>query len=96
MNDPFSFDVTTGCIRIQGELTIYQAYAAVDCLRAGVASGVLTTIDLSGVTELDTAGLQWLLLVQRLTGPESKPLALVNHSPPVLEVLKLAGLEQSS
>ncbi|MFW5824530.1 MAG: STAS domain-containing protein [Marinobacter sp.] len=91
MSGAFSFNSDTGCLQIRGELTIYQANAAVESLRHAVASGALTSLDLSGVTELDTAGLQWLLLAQRLIGPDSRPVVLVNHSEPVREVLELAG-----
>lgn len=96
MSSAFTFDADTGSLSIQGELTIYQANAAVESLRGAVATGTLAQVDLGGVTELDTAGLQWLLLVQRLRGPDERPVALVNHSQPVLEVLDMAGTEAPS
>lgn len=96
MSSELQFDADTGCLAIIGELTIYQANAAAESLRSAHASGALREIDLSGVTELDTAGLQLLLTADRLAGNGGPPVALINHSQPVLDVLELSGVRALS
>lgn len=92
MSDALQFDADTGCITVAGELTIYQANAAAESLRSAFASGSLRRIDLAGVTELDTAGLQLLLMAERLPANGEALVALVNHSQPVRDVLELLGV----
>lgn len=93
MNNNCEFNPDTGCLIITGELTIYQANATAEELRGAYASGALKKIDLSRVTELDTAGLQLLLVAERLPGNE-ETVVLVNYSEPVQAVLKLAGVRR--
>lgn len=88
-----NFNPETGCLSFQGELTIYEANAASENLCRAFGTGELRNVDLAGVTELDTAGLQILLLARRLRTPGNQPVALVNHSDAVREVFGLAGLE---
>jgi len=96
MSTFLDFNTTTGCLSFRGELTIYEANVANEKLCQAFASGELRQIDLAGVTELDTAGLQILVLARTLRTPANEPVALVNYSDAVLEVLKLAGLEPTS
>jgi len=56
-------------------------------LPAGGADEV--EVDLSGVNEIDTAGLQLMLQLKRKCGTR---LRLVNHSPAVLQILDLSNL----
>lgn len=90
------FDADTGCLSFNGELTIYEANAASEKLCRAFGSGALRNINLAGVTELDTAGLQILLLARTLRTPADEPVSLVNHSEAVREVLGLTGLEPAS
>lgn len=90
-----NFNNATGCLSFRGELTIYEADAASENLCRAFGTGELRHVDLAGVTELDTAGLQILLLARRLCTPAGERVALVNHSETVLEVLGLVGLEPS-
>lgn len=90
------FNTATGCLSFRGELTIYEANAANEKLCQAFASGELRQIDLEGITEVDTAGLQLLVLARTLRTPTNEPVALVNHSDAVLEVLELTGLEPTS
>ena len=46
-------------------------------------------VDLGGVTDIDTAGLQWLIALRRTFGEQ---LALQNHSQTVIELLDLYQL----
>lgn len=79
-------------VRIEGELNIYQALASKAPLIAALHHGQQTEINLSGVTEIDSAGLQLLLLVKREALKQGRPLRLVAHSEAVIEVLEMLGL----
>ena len=87
------FNSDTGCLTFNGELTIYESNAASANLCRAFGSGALRNVDLAGVTELDTAGLQILLLARTLRTASDEPVSLVNHSEAVREVFGLAGLE---
>jgi anti-anti-sigma factor len=76
-------------LRIEGELTIFRAAELKPVLLAEDAPDV---IDLSGVTELDTAGLQLLMLAKKTALARGHELRLVGHSPAVLEVFELLGV----
>lgn len=93
MSNALRFDAKTGRLRITGELTIYQAAAAKAELLKAMDSGRLREIDLGAVTELDTAGLQLLLLAKRTAAERGEALQLVNHSEPVLDVLTLLNVD---
>jgi anti-anti-sigma regulatory factor len=69
-----------GCIHVEGEMTIFTAAELKPAL---VDSGAVTGIDLSQVTEFDTAGLQLLLAVLRM----KVSLRAASHA--VVEVLEL-------
>ena len=49
-------------------------------------------IDLSGVIELDSAGLQVLMLAKQTAAAEQRELRLVQHSPAVVDVFELLDL----
>jgi anti-anti-sigma regulatory factor len=49
-------------------------------------------IDLSGVTEVDTAGVQLLMLAKRAAVEQQRELRLVGHSPAVMEVFELMNV----
>jgi anti-sigma B factor antagonist len=49
-------------------------------------------LDLSGVTELDTAGLQILVLAKQAAQAAGSSLLLSAHSPAVLEVFELLDM----
>jgi len=88
--------VSTGVLepmRLDGEFTVQVAAEYKVLLLAALADGDEVTLDLSGVSELDTAGLQLLLLMKREAGQFGKILRLTEPSPAVLEVLALARLD---
>ena len=89
------FDSRTGILSFQGELTIYEANAASEILCEAFASGKLCKVDLAAVSELDSAGLQILLLARTLRAPDKDCVELVNHSEAVADVLELTGTEQA-
>lgn len=76
-------------LRIEGELTIFRAAELKPVLLDHPAP---SEIDLSGVTELDTAGVQLLLLAQATALSAHRELRLVAPSPAVTEVFELLNL----
>lgn len=79
-------------LRIQGEMNIYRAAELKQELLAPLAPGATVEIDLSGVTDLDTAGLQLLMLAKKTANATGAELRLVAHSPVVVDVLELLDL----
>ena len=76
-------------LAISGELTIFRA---MELQPAMLCSPPLQEIDLSGVTELDTAGVQLLMMAKQAALAQSRELQLVNHSPAVIEVFELLNV----
>ena len=76
-------------LRIEGELTIFRAMELKPLM---LPTPPLDEIDLSGVTDLDTAGVQLLMLVKKTARAEKRELRLVGHSPAVLEVFELLNV----
>jgi anti-anti-sigma factor len=79
-------------VALEGELTIYAARDLQAELLACLDAHPALTLDLGAVTEVDTAGVQILLLLKREARTTGKPLAFVSHSPAVLEVMDLYNL----
>lgn len=77
---------------IVGELTIYHAHYAKQRLLELVHHHQDIEIDLSGVSEIDTAGLQLLLLAKRDGAALSRQLRYQKHSAAVVEILDLYDL----
>jgi anti-anti-sigma factor len=80
-------------VSIEGELSIYRAAELKAHLLAAVESGDAVELDLSKVTELDSAGLQLVLLTAREAKSAGRRFAITARSPQVDEVLQLCGLE---
>ena len=76
-------------LRIDGELTIFRAAELKPLL---LADPLPLEIDLSGVTDIDTAGVQLLMLAKNTARAQQRDLRLVAHSPAVNEVFKLMNL----
>jgi anti-sigma B factor antagonist len=82
--DPAAFGV-------EGELTVYRAAELKAALvRAARADAPL--IDLAGVTEIDTAGVQLLLLARHVAAARGVPLRLAAASEPVRETMTFLGI----
>lgn len=76
-------------LRIEGELTIFR----VTELKPQVLGLPRPEkIDLAGVTEIDTAGVQLLMLAKREALAQQQNLRLINHSPAVIEVFELLNV----
>jgi anti-sigma B factor antagonist len=82
-------------ITLTGELTIYTAAETAGRLGAGLEPRGDCDLDLSGVTELDGAGLQLLLWLKHALEAHGSTLHLVAHSDAVGEVIRLLHLEQA-
>ncbi|MFT4101720.1 MAG: STAS domain-containing protein [Burkholderiaceae bacterium] len=86
-------DNDTSSIRLDGELTIYRAQEIRQALRdALAAAGPSLTIDLSAVTDIDSAGVQLLMAARRQALDEGRTLALVEHGPAVVDAFALFDL----
>jgi anti-anti-sigma factor len=79
-------------LRPAGELTVQTAAARTAVLTSAAGSGEDLVLDLSRVTELDTAGLQVLLVAVAEARAAGATARICAPPPPVREVLDLAGL----
>lgn len=76
-------------LKIEGELTIFRAAELKPLL---LETPELTEIDLSAVTELDTAGVQLLMLAKKTALSKGRDLHLTGHSPAVMDVFELLNV----
>ena len=76
-------------LRIEGEFTIFRAMELKPVL---LATPLADEVDLSGVTELDTAGVQLLMLLKKTALKQQRNVTLVAHSPAVIEVFELLNV----
>lgn len=83
-------DVTR--ITLDGELTIYRAADLKVTVLEALRKTRVLEIDLSGVTELDTAGLQVLMLAKQTAAADQRELRLLQHSPAVVEIFEMLDL----
>ena len=74
------------------EMTIYQAQAQKAQLLAALAATEALDLDLAAVPEIDTAGLQLLLLLKREALQQGKQLTISGHSPAVRQTLEFCRL----
>lgn len=77
---------------LRGELTIFSVQDIRNRLLESLADHDELTVDLGEVTEVDTAGLQLLLLAKRKPG---KTVRFANHSDEVMRLLDLANIGQT-
>ncbi len=76
-------------LTLAGEMGIYAAAELKSRLLSAVDACAELEIDLSQVEEIDSAGLQLLILAKRQTLAQNKTLTLTGHSRVVLELLEL-------
>jgi anti-sigma B factor antagonist len=79
-------------LTVEGPMTIYEASENKNELLEALADGGGLEIDLSNVDEIDTAGLQLLVLTQREGRKAGKPVRFVAQSAALFEVLDRYGL----
>lgn len=79
-------------LHLEGELNIYTAAEVRLRLLETLKHDGNLQLDLSAVTEVDTAGLQLLMLALRETERRGNGIRCLNPSPAVMEVLALCNL----
>ncbi|CAH1195743.1 Anti-sigma factor antagonist [Candidatus Nitrotoga sp. BS] len=79
-------------LHIEGDMTIYTAADMKDELMNHIAQPCDREIDLSEVSEMDSAGLQILILAKRDSERHGTSLRLTGHSRAVLDVLDMCNL----
>lgn len=84
--------MTTSRLAIGENMTIYQAQSQKDQLLAALAATGHLELDLREVAEMDTAGLQLLILLKREATQHGKALTISGHSPAVQQALDLCNL----
>jgi anti-sigma B factor antagonist len=78
---------------IEGEMTVYTAASLAKQVLAGLAKrAAIRLLDLSKVSEIDTAGLQILLVARRQAAALGRELQIVTPSSAVGEVFQLLQL----
>jgi len=81
--------MTTATVRIAGEFTVFTA---AELKSVVLCEPLPEEIDLSGVTEIDTAGVQLLMVAKRSALEQDRELRLVGHSPAVIDVFELLNV----
>ena len=76
-------------LTMSGEMTIYNAAQLKATLAEAMRGATEIEVDLSGIADIDTAGLQLMLIAKR--HPDCR-VRFVNHSPEVLRLIDLANL----
>ena len=79
-------------LQFEGELSIYRADELRRALIEPLQKDMRLVVNLAGVSELDTCGLQLLMLAKRTAAKVGGELQLVAHSPAVLEVFELLNV----
>lgn len=77
---------------IEGEMTIYRATELREVMSHQLKRADVIELDLSQVTEIDSAGLQLLVAAKREALNRNKQLDFTGHSKAVLEVIDLCDL----
>jgi anti-anti-sigma factor len=83
---------TAHALALDGELTIYRAAELCELLKAALAADGDLELNLAGVTEMDSAGVQLLMAAKKSAMSRQRSLRLVEHSPAVLEVFEMLNL----
>lgn len=82
-------------LTIEEEMTIATAAKQKKELLAFLDSGDELELNLCNVNEIDTAGLQLLMLIKREAAQFNKTLRIVMHSQAVVNILELTRLTRS-
>ena len=83
---------STQLLSLTGDLTIYRAFELKATLLDALAASDELELDLSQVGEMDSAGLQLLILLKKEAQHAGKPVRFVGHSQAVSEVIDFCNL----
>lgn len=83
-------------VLVEGELAIYRAVEFKDRLLAALSAAGEVEVDLSQVNEMDSAGVQLLLLTRREAMASGKRLRITATSQAAAEALRLCGLDAAA
>ena len=87
--------VVNGRVCLSGELNIYAAPQLKETLLAALRANLIdASLDLSQISEIDTAGVQMLIVARRLSQAGGSDIKLINPSDPAREALELCGLSK--
>jgi anti-anti-sigma factor len=78
--------------KIRGEMTVYTALEQKNGIFRQLQNSRPCHVDLSEVSEIDSAGLQILLLLKEESAKRNIELHFIQHSKAVVEVLELLNL----
>lgn len=81
------------CLAVEGEMTIYRAAELKPALLDLVRAHAAPVLDLSAVTEFDSAGLQLLLVARKEAARLGRRLAISAASHAVRDVFALLGID---
>lgn len=86
---------TDGAVHLilDGPMTIYNANEIKAQLLSGLGSAAIVELDLSHVTELDTAGFQLLVMAKRESQRQGHTLRIVAHSQAVRDVIDFYNMD---
>jgi anti-anti-sigma factor len=79
-------------IEIRGELSIFTAAVLRQQLLDALDGETDVEVDLSAVSEMDSAGMQLMVAAKREAGTRNKSLRFTGHSPAVFDILELCDL----
>lgn len=85
-------DAASATLFLEGELNIYRALELKDTMLSALQGAATLEVDLAGVTEIDTAGMQILMLTKQTARATNKEVRLGGHSPAVLDAIQLLDL----
>lgn len=94
MQSPLTISTDAAAVHFVGALNIYGVDAARTELLTGLASRTALTLDLSGVTACDAAGLQLVIAARRAATLAGKSFSVPAPAPAVAECGDLLGIPQ--
>jgi anti-anti-sigma factor len=80
-------------LAVDGDMTIYSALELKDQLLEPLTQCDSMELDLGAVSEIDSAGLQLMVLLKTEARESGKTLSITSHSPAVLDIMELCDLE---
>lgn len=92
MTEPPAETPSPAHLSFEGDLNVHNVTEHYAAVLSALEQSQEVEIDLSKVSELDSAGVQLLMLAKRAAQKQQKSLRLVGHSRPVLKVFELLEL----